>query len=258
MVLVLRRYPYGETSLIVHALSRTHGRIHILAKGAYRLKSRYSGVLDLFDTLRLEWRASKGSELAILSAGSITARRLQIPRDLERYRTALSILELVDLAAVPGRPELALFDLTERWLDLLAAGRAAPWIASIAFDLRFLQNLGLSPALAACAACGKSAAPPRGRQDVAFSPGAGGRLCEGCAAEARSAGRRVETRPLGVLRVTQSLLEADPASLERFRVERSQAEQVQSLVQCFLEYHLELRPRTRARRTAHRTAPPAR
>lgn len=243
--LVLRRYPYGESSLVVHVTTPRHGRVHLLAKGAFRPKSRLCGVLDLFDTLELVWRPSPRSEVAVLAEADIATRRRPLSADLERYRTGLSILELLDLASAPGRADPELFRLTETWLDLVAAGEVEPELALVAFDLRFLQNLGLTPALERCASCGS--APPRGPapREVAFSRGAGGRLCANCAREARASGRRVGTLPVNVLRIASSLVDAPPATLGRFRPDPAVRREVRALVERFLEYHLETRPRTR-------------
>ena len=51
---LLRRHPYGESSLVVHVLTREHGRVALLAKGAYRPTSRYFGVLDFGATRRFD------------------------------------------------------------------------------------------------------------------------------------------------------------------------------------------------------------
>ena len=157
--LLLRRFPYGESSLVVHALTRAHGRVALLARGAYRPKSAYCGVLDLFDTLRIGWSASPRSELGSLRAASIEARRRGITRSLARYRAALAVLELADLGSRAGQPEPGLFELCEGSLERLDAGRVDPDLELVAFDLRFLHNLGLAPALEACAACGGPAPP---------------------------------------------------------------------------------------------------
>ncbi|MDB4538630.1 recombination protein O N-terminal domain-containing protein, partial [bacterium] len=53
--LLLRRTPFGETSLVVHVLTPDHGRVELMAKGAHRPRSRFFGVLDWFDTLDLSW-----------------------------------------------------------------------------------------------------------------------------------------------------------------------------------------------------------
>src|SRR5690242_21739104 len=63
---VLHTYPYKETSLIVEAFSRRHGRVALLARGARRPRSAMRGVLLAFHPLRLGWSGS--AELATLIA----------------------------------------------------------------------------------------------------------------------------------------------------------------------------------------------
>ena len=50
---VLHSYPYKETSLIVDVLTRDHGRVALVAKGAKRPYSRLRGVLQTFQPLSL-------------------------------------------------------------------------------------------------------------------------------------------------------------------------------------------------------------
>ena len=52
---VLHTYPYSETSLLVEAYSRTHGRLPLLAKGARRPRSNMRGLLMAFQPLLLGW-----------------------------------------------------------------------------------------------------------------------------------------------------------------------------------------------------------
>src|SRR5207302_448198 len=52
---VLHTYPYKETSLIVEAFTRRHGRVALLARGARRPRSAMRGVLLAFHPLRLGW-----------------------------------------------------------------------------------------------------------------------------------------------------------------------------------------------------------
>ena len=64
--IMLRRTPFGETSLVVHVLTPNHGRVELMAKGAHRPRSRFFGVLDWFDTLELSWVRRGDSELGTL------------------------------------------------------------------------------------------------------------------------------------------------------------------------------------------------
>jgi len=52
---VLHSYPYRETSLIIDVLSRDHGRVALVAKGAKRPHSALRGVLQTFQPLALSW-----------------------------------------------------------------------------------------------------------------------------------------------------------------------------------------------------------
>lgn len=52
---VLHTYPYRETSLIVEAFTRHHGRVGLLAKGARRSKSALRGNLLAFQPLLIRW-----------------------------------------------------------------------------------------------------------------------------------------------------------------------------------------------------------
>ena len=55
---VLHTYAYKETSLIVEAFTRRHGRVALLARGARRPRSAMRGVLLSFHPLRLSWSGS--------------------------------------------------------------------------------------------------------------------------------------------------------------------------------------------------------
>ena len=50
---VLHTYAYKETSLIVEAFTRRHGRVALLARGARRPRSAMRGILLAFHPLRL-------------------------------------------------------------------------------------------------------------------------------------------------------------------------------------------------------------
>ena len=126
-----------------------------------------------------------------------------LARDGRRYRAALTVLELAGAAAREGRPERGLFDLSCAALDGLGVADLPAQAVLVAFELGFLDELGLAPALLSCAACGRQAqrrsgaepcvvgATARAAHAAAFSAGAGGspvpRSC------ARGGARRGET-----------------------------------------------------------------
>jgi DNA repair protein RecO (recombination protein O) len=52
---VLHSYPYRETSLILEVLTRNHGRVAMVARGARRPRSALRGLLMGFQPLTLSW-----------------------------------------------------------------------------------------------------------------------------------------------------------------------------------------------------------
>ncbi len=264
--LVLQRHPWSESSLVAHVATAEHGRVHLLARGAYRPTSRFYCVLDLFDTLEIEWNQSPGRELYDLRAGDVRTRRRHVSGSLATYRAATTVLELVDLASRFGPPDAGLFARAESALDALdataersgaawddsdaplpATTRPPPEIAAAAdvelarFELDYLDHLGATPALVTCAACGQPAPASPGRDArVQFSAGGGGRLCARCAEEGRARGLRVGTLPVRVLDDARLLgsgkwpVDAAPERIVRVR----------DWIERFLDYHLETRPRS--------------
>jgi DNA repair protein RecO (recombination protein O) len=231
--------------LIVHVLTESGRRKGCMARGAFRSKSRLFGVLDLFDTLELEWTERRSSGLIELRAAELVIRRRDITRDVTRYRAAHAGLELAAHAAREEARDPRLYHALEALFDHLGETRRNPGLELVAFDLELLEALGLAPALTLCAACGE-AAPPVEPGRAAFSASAGGRLCSNCATRERASGQRVGTLPLEVLGGA-ALLATTPAA-ERALLPPPPAALFHELVDFvdrFLEYHLETRLRTR-------------
>jgi DNA repair protein RecO (recombination protein O) len=248
--LCLRRFPYGESSLVLHLLTPESGRVALLAKGAYRPSSAFFAVFDLFDTLDVRWSARAPRELGLVTRAALSTRRPALAGDLERYRIALGLLELAHLSAREEHEERVLFRWLEGALDLLQGGQANPAVAAVAADLALLDANGLAPALGTCASCGRKCEERSGR--VPFSTALGGRLCPACAAGAGARSAARESLPLNVLRVAESLMVATPAMLEHIRIEAGLLQRVRAFVASFLEYHLETRLRSRQGNSAAR------
>ncbi|MEX3958075.1 DNA repair protein RecO [Trinickia sp. EG282A] len=76
---VLHSYPYRETSLIVDILTRDHGRLALVAKGAKRPHSALRGVLQTFQPLSIAW--SGKSEMRTLTGAEWVGGMLPLSGD---------------------------------------------------------------------------------------------------------------------------------------------------------------------------------
>ena len=137
---VLHTYAYKETSLIVEAFTRRHGRVALLARGARRPRSAMRGVLLTFHPLRLGWSGS--AELATLIAAE-WGGGLQ-PLAGKGLMCGFYLNELV-LRLLPREDaHEALFDAYGEALARLSAGDAFPAVLR-SFEKRLLAELGYAP-----------------------------------------------------------------------------------------------------------------
>lgn len=143
---MLHTYPYKETSLIVEAFTRRHGRVALLARGARRPRSAMRGMLLSFQPLQLAW--SGAGELATLiraewggalhpPAGKMGGRGLMC---------GFYVNELV-LRLLPREdPHEGLFDHYAATIGLLCGGEPLAGVLR-GFEKRLLAELGYAPML---------------------------------------------------------------------------------------------------------------
>ncbi len=174
--LVLGAIRYGETSRIVRLLTRTGGVRSAIAKGATRPRSPFGAALQFLSVGTAHLLPTRG-DLHTLTAFDLTDLHAGIGRDLERFRTASALAEMV-LRFVPPQGNPALYDQV---VDAIALIELAPADALPVIGLRALWQLigefGLTPVTDQCA---RDGAPlPAG--EVGFSYRDGGFLCPACA-----------------------------------------------------------------------------
>lgn len=146
---VLHTYPYKETSLIVEAFTRAHGRVALLARGARRPRSAMRGMLLSFQPLQLAWSGS-GELATLVRADWGGALR---PLGGRGLMCAFYVNELV-LRLLPREDaHEALFDHYAATIAALSAGESFPAVLR-GFEKRLLGELGYAPLLDRDAASG--------------------------------------------------------------------------------------------------------
>jgi DNA repair protein RecO (recombination protein O) len=175
--LILRKFEFGESSQVLHLLTRDRGRVHVLAKGSLKPKSSFLGPLDVLE-LGEARLYPKRDALSILGGFERGTAFPGIRRSLPRLEAAFGILEVLSEASSEEHADPGLFDLAEESLRGLETtpGERAP-LALLRFDLRALAALGLGPVLAACVVCGRGLEKER---NPVLSPARGGALCGDC------------------------------------------------------------------------------
>lgn len=184
--LVLRAFEFGETSQVLHLLTREEGLVHGIAKGARRLKGEFHGGVDalhLGEAVVYPRRA--GADLRTLGAFHTTTYFPKLRESLARFHGACHVLALVLAFSREESADPDAFDLAVSALRILeAADDAQAQAVALAFEAMTLRHAGFFPELTRCVACGR---PARNVTTARLSSLRGGLLCRACAAEDASA-----------------------------------------------------------------------
>jgi len=174
--IVLRSIRYAEADRVLHLYTPGRGRIGAIAKGVRRARSRFGGRLEPFFRLSMLLHEGRGDLLTVTGAETLAG----YPRLRESGAAldgAARACDAVGRLFDTGEPHPEVYALLSNELALLdAAPERAGRANQLAFRLKLLLAAGLSPQLAACAACGE------GDHLWGFSGAAGGVVCTACQA----------------------------------------------------------------------------
>jgi DNA repair protein RecO (recombination protein O) len=206
--IVLRATAYGEADRVVSLLTRDHGKLSAIARGARKSVRRFGGGLGLGATGAATLRDRPGAELAGLEGFDVTKPRGALATDVARTAHAAYALELVDKLSPPRQPEPGVFDWLDELLDRLETGPPTAERLRV-YELGLLERLGLAPLLDACVACGRT---ELGDETVRHQPERGGIVCATCATRGRPMGGDVRRALLRLQAAT--LADADAIRLD--------------------------------------------
>jgi DNA repair protein RecO (recombination protein O) len=178
----LRKLDYSETSQILMVLSREHGIVRMMAKGAHRRTkagaSRFDGGIDLLDIGQGVFSPDPSRELALLTDWKLEEGHLNLRGSLRALYLALYAAELASVLFEEHDPHPEVFDRLLNALADLATDRLEQTF--LAFELDILRAAGFMPQLNACVNCG---APVSDRGEICFAPSRGGVVCGNCQTE---------------------------------------------------------------------------
>ncbi|NPC93351.1 DNA repair protein RecO [Bacillus sp. WMMC1349] len=148
--IVLRTNDYGESNKIITILTREHGKIGLLARGAKKPNSRLSAISQPFLYASFLFRKSSG--LGTLEQGEMIESMRHIREDLFLTAHAAYIAELIDKGTEEKKPNPFLFELFLQSLQRLNEG-TDPDIITNLIEVKMLGVIGLYPEFDECVYC---------------------------------------------------------------------------------------------------------
>ena len=172
--IVLRRYPYRETSVIVTCLTDRFGKLKGLVKGLRVQPNRHRSAMEPMTVNRIVFYDTHTSSLHLISQCELVSPLSALAEDLDTMRCAAFCVELTDAVVPLEEPQPAVYRLLKDTLERAALGQA---LASLRahFIIRVLRLAGFEPQLDRCTGCHAVV-----HQAGCWSARQGGLLCSSC------------------------------------------------------------------------------
>ncbi len=147
-VFLLRKIKYGESDLILHALTSTGAKLHFIAKGGLTSRKRFGGgILEPTHCLQVTYKEKSGreQELHILEEASLVEDFRELRKSYDRLTAAFEMLNLVGAIAQEGDGHSRdLFDLLGNTLRALQTTEHIP-VLHLHFQIKALLQQGVLP-----------------------------------------------------------------------------------------------------------------
>jgi len=239
--LVLRITPWSKTSLLADCLTREEGRLRFLAKGAFRPRSIFLGQLDLGYTCELLYYAKSPDRLLILKECAPIAIRPALRTNWKAAVCASWFCDLTVQVTPPGVPHDETYRLLETALDALPTWASLAWLVAW-FELGLLRSVGLAPTLDRCPLCHTPHDPASAGGPFFLGARSGGIVCSHCRIRPGEPEPQARLAPATLAALLTWTSNRPPQEVPDIQ---ERALEILTAMSLFLEYHLDIRARSR-------------
>ncbi len=226
--IVLSEMRFKDTSKILNVYTKDFGKISVMAKGAYKAKSKLMASTQVFSYN--EYILGKGHTFYYLNQGTVIHPFYDIREKIERFVYGSYILELVEKSSPEGEKNLTLFLLLKKSLTILAELDEGFLKFIVAFQLKFISFIGYRPHLNTCIGCNRVP-----KDNIKWSNEEGGIFCSNCASNYKNYAYINRL----MYRVMVELLYAPLEDLKTIDVSLDTLKSLQSLLEKYILYNID-------------------
>jgi DNA repair protein RecO (recombination protein O) len=143
--IILTRTDYGEADRILTLLTPDHGKLHLLAKGVRRVKSKLAGGIELFSVSNITFIQGR-SELGTLVSTRLSRHYSHIVQDLDRTMLGYELIKRLN-KITEDRAEIEYFEILQQIFEALDDVSVPLPLVNFWFQSQMLQLGGHAPNL---------------------------------------------------------------------------------------------------------------
>ena len=172
-ILVVKEVSYKENDKILHALSRTNGKIQLISKGSKKSNSHLINASQLFAYSKCSMTKSK--DMFIITSAELIDNFYNLKNSMDAFYHGNYILELISYVAQENDIDYRIFDMTIAVIKHLSAMSMDFEKLTAAYELKLISMLGYKPDFKHCLSCSIEI-----QDDSQFSIKDGGLFCSMC------------------------------------------------------------------------------
>ena len=143
--LVLKRFPYGESSIIARCFVRNNGKLSFIVHGARRKKSPRSAHFQPINCLDLVYYYKPSKNLQTVSRSSFSSTWKNITKDFKKIAFSMALLELTDKCLSENYPHADLYDELFNALYTIDNNKNNDNLIYWYYQYQILNKLGFKP-----------------------------------------------------------------------------------------------------------------
>jgi DNA repair protein RecO len=142
---VLKSFPYSETSIIARCYTKEQGKISVIVKGARRKKSPLATYFQPMNYLDLVYYYKQARDLQAVSKASFIKMWSNLTKDLKKITYGFAVLELTDKTNTENDPHPELFNELVNVLQFLDSAALRANLIFWYYQIKLLTALGFKP-----------------------------------------------------------------------------------------------------------------
>ena len=197
--LVVKSYGLAEADRIVVFLTRDHGVVRGVAKGARRLKSKFGSSLEPFSVVKLTFFQKDSVELVSIQDVELVRSGFEIASNVDFIQRFAYLAELLLIFSLPHDPNETLYRMVKTCVEAATEDTSNIDAIGVYFEIWLLKLAGFLPDWKNCENCGRELVAGN---EVGISPTLH-LTCRECSSIAHS--RSVRTDIIGLLNASRSM-----------------------------------------------------
>lgn len=225
--LVLRKLDYGDTSKIAQFYTEDYGKISAIIKGARSSKSKIGLMVDTFNLLQIVLYKKETRDIQIVSDVDLLQHFVNIKENLERFKYASAVIELLLNLTIEHDHNERLFAGSVRILELINNPEKNPKLFFTKYFLFFIKEIGYEFPTTHCSICKKNL---NDSMQISYSYESG-ILCGEC--------RKDRFTHFDFSKELFNLLQCLSSKINNIKYNENDLDKIIKLLEKFIKYHVQ-------------------